>query len=462
MGSGRLVLAGLMAVLGFMVQLHAADLAGRWLAGAPRSATLLADLGGVVGWLALAALGVAAFDLAIRRAAAQPPRLLQDMARLLLYGGAVPAILSFVFGLPVTGLVTTSGVMVAVIGFALRNMIADVFSGIALNLERPYRIGDWIEVAPSLVGRVAEINWRATRLETRDRTSVVVPNGLIAGSRLVNYSQPERSYRATVRLALSAAVPVARAKRVLMAGLLGAGRILAAPRPEVQVEAIDDRGVVYLLRYWVPDYADDNPCRDAVMASVLRCLAQAGLSPALPHREIMLRRREVPAPTLRDELHHVPLFENFDDRELDALAAQAVPQRFREGVTLVAAGEPGSSLFVLTEGVVDVTVATPRGTPLVVDRLLPGDVFGEVSLLTGCPRSATVTAATDGMAYEVRKEHVEPILKARPALAEELAELMARRRRANRERVDATERSTSPDPGEVRLLRDRVRAFFGL
>jgi small-conductance mechanosensitive channel len=468
-GKGRLALAGLISLLGFVVQSHAPALLEAGLAGTPRTVAIVSTVSGVLGWLGLAALGVAAVDMGARRAAASqhgaaPPRLLQDIARAGFYGGAILAILAFVFGQPIAGLVATSGVLVAVIGFALRNMIADVFSGIALNLEHPYRIGDWIEVAPGTVGRVAEINWRATRLVTRDHISVVVPNGLIAASRFANFSYPERHYRASVRLALSPLVSVERAKQVLHTALRGAPHILAEPHPEVQVEGIDERGVTYLLRYWVGDYSDDNGCRDAVVTSALRCLTQAGLAPAFPHRDISLHRRgeEESAPTLRDELHHVPLFHSFNDGELDQLAARARRHRFREGERLVAEGEAGASLFVLAEGVLEVAVAAMPGRPLVVDRMMPGDVFGEISLLTGQPRSATVTAATDGLAYEIGKADLQPILKARPVLAEDLAELMVKRQRNNRQRLEEAAPQSAPDTAEPNAVLERLRAFFGL
>lgn len=448
--SGRLVLAGLLSCLGFALFGYAERVE-------------MAMAGGVVGWLSLAWLGIVLVDAGahratLRRRGGAPPRLLQDIARVVLLAGAALVILAVVFHQPVGGLLATSGVLVAVIGFALRAMIADVFSGIAINMEHPFRIGDWVQLEGGVVGVVVEVNWRATRLITRDRISVVVPNGVIAGSKLINYSYPERHYRAQMTVALPVGVPVERARRVLLAAVLGAARVLNDPRPEVQAEGFDERGMVYVVRYWVADYSDDNPCRDAVAASIAHGLQQAGLVPAFPRREVAVGRRVDAAVggDLQDDLHRIPLFRDFAAAELQELAAQVVEHRFQDGECLFSEGDPGGSLYLLAEGVLEV-----RQGDAVLDRLVPGEVLGEISLLTGQPRTASVMALTDGVAFEIRKDHLEPILRARPQLAEGLAALMTRRQRHNRERL-AARRAQSEVPVEQGDLLVRLRAFFGL
>lgn len=455
--SGRLVLAGLVSALGFAIAGHPGALA-RLVGGE----AVVQVAGGIAGWLGLAWLGIATVDaLATRAGGTAPPRLLRDLARVLLYPGAVLAILAFVFGQPVGGLLATSGVLVAVIGFALRGMIADVFSGIAINVEHPYRIGDWIELDDGVVGQVVEINWRATRLATRDHTSVVVPNGVVAASRVVNFSFPDRHYRAHLRVALPASVPVERGRGVLLAAVLGAPRVLADPCPEVQVDGFDERGVVYVVRYWVDDYAHDRPCRDAVATAIAAALEKSGVMPGFPRREVIVGRHAASgAVSLADQLAEWPLFADFTKREIDAVAAGAAEVRFHPGQFLFRQGDPGGSLFLLGEGVLEVRTATETGE-LTIDRMLPGQVFGEISLLTGEARSASVVAVTEGIAYELDKSRFEPILRARPALTEALAELMARRRGHNRE-ILAGRREGANAPADAGDLLRRLRDFFGV
>lgn len=451
--TGRLVLAGMLSCLGFVL--------AQW-AGAPAG---LRPAGGVLGWLALAWVGVVAVDMAAARAtlrAAAPPRLLQDMARVVLFGAAALAILALVFHQPVGGVLATSGVAMAVLGFALRGIISDVCSGLALNMEHPYRIGDWVQLDGGLVGMVVEMNWRATRLSTRDHTSVVVPNGLIAASRLVNYSFPDRHYRATLRLALPAAVPVERGRRLLLAAVLGVERVMAEPAPEVLAEGFDERGLVFAIRYWVADFADDFACRDAVAAAVADALAEAGLGPAFPHREVAVGRHAAVPPAVGPEehLHRVALFRRFSSDELAEVAARMAERPFLAGERLFSQGDPGGSLLLVAEGVLEVRVVSD-GREALLERMRPGDVLGEVSLLTGQPRSASAVALTGGMAYEIRKEHIEPVLRARPELAEDLAQLMVRRQTRNRDLL-AARQSEVATPAEADDLLARLKAFFRL
>ncbi len=427
---------------------------------------------GVIAWLAVAWLAARALDLLLYRAAlsgprpSQYPRLLSDLVHGVLFVLAAVAIFVFVFRQAATGFVATSSVLIAVIGFALRYIISDVFSGIALNFDRPYRIGDWMEPAPGQIGRVAEITWRTTRLATREGTTIVVPNGLIATGRLVNYSDPEPAFRISLRLPLDARVPVERAKHVLLAGALGATRVFPDLRPDVLAQDCSEGAVTYAVRFWVPDYGSENACRDAVLTGVLEALRCAGLAVSAPRRDVMPARAAPldgrKRPPVVDLLRHIAPFRAFTSEELTALAEQIGERPLREGAMIVREGEPGGSLYVVAEGALEVRVRHD-GAELAIDRLSAGDVFGEISLLTGEPRHATVVALTDGLLYEVRKEDIAPLLRRRPELGEGLAAIMSDRQHWNRSRLRSLDRAidAAPAPSAADLLR-RLRSFFGL
>ena len=406
------------------------------------------------------------------------PRLLADLLRFFVYGVAVLAILAFVLEQPVTGLLATSGVAIAVLGFALRNMIADIFAGIALNIEHPYRIGDWLELSPGVAGRVDEINWRATRLIANDGTAVIVPNGIVAGSRFINFSRPNPSFRASVPILLDHEVPVERAKRILLSAMLCADGVLPIPRPDVIVEGVTPNGITYLARFWTDDGGRVSLVRDAVLTGVLANLARAGIEPARPKQEV---RRRQPAQLDTDTLRHsllrqLELFDAFDDEEVGALAQAMRELHLPTGTAAVRQGEAGESLFVIAEGVFDVQVAAPGSTdsasiipndgqrPGVIHltRLRPGDLFGEMSLLTGQPRSASVVACTDAVVYELARGHLDPVLRQRPQLAERLADLMADRQTRNTAERTRQQGVAQPAPVESQALLARLRNFFKL
>jgi small-conductance mechanosensitive channel len=448
-----------------------APAAAAWLGLAPDGvvALVLRDLAGVCGWLALAWAGARLFDALLLRAALaarrpEPyPRLLGDMVRAVLFAAAGVAVLMLVFEQPALGLLTTSGVAVAVIGFALRNVISDVFSGIALGVDRPYRIADWIETAQGCAGRVEELTWRATRLVSRDGVAMLVPNGLIAAHRLINYGPAGGRFRVSLRVPLDPGLPPERARRILLAGALDAGRDIPGLAPDVMLHEIADGAAVYLVRFHVPDYGREAHCRDAVAAAVLGALQHVGLGVARPARDLRLERTGPPParPRRAALLGRIELFRGFSAAERADLEQMMRERLFRRGAAVVRQGEPGASLFILAEGALDV-VRERDGAETPLDRMVPGDVFGEMSLLAGQPRSATVRAATDAVVFEVAKEHLDPILRRRPELAEALAALVASRRARNAERGRSPEGSDAPELAQGDALLRRLKAFFQL
>lgn len=178
---------------------------------------ILAVLGFLAGtWLASLFVQLLVTSMMLRKGK-RPSRLLLQLIAIVLFVLVGATVLSSTFDGAVTGALATSGVLVAVIGFALRNVIADVFSAIALRIESPYRIGDWIETDTGFVNRIVEINWRASRIETR--VHIVVPNAWMATSRLTNYSTPRPYFRTQIPVTLDFEVSVARAEGILLAAV---------------------------------------------------------------------------------------------------------------------------------------------------------------------------------------------------------------------------------------------------
>ncbi|TCZ63251.1 mechanosensitive ion channel family protein [Roseicella aquatilis] len=455
----------LLVLGGFLLHAQAPDLAGHLgLAPDGAAALVLGQAAGIGAWLGLAWTGARLFDLLLRRAArvtrrgAPYPRLLSDMVRAVLFAAAVAVILATVFGQPALGLVTTSSVAVAVVGFALRNIISDLFSGLALGIDAPYRIGDWIETAEGSAGRVTEIGWRVTRLLTREGVAVTVPNGLVAAHRLVNFGAATR-FRATLRLPLDPALPVERARRILIAAALEAERRFPGLSPDLHLQEFTEGAAVYMLRFSVPDYGQEAACRDAVAAAALRALHRAGLAPARPARHLHLERAPAAPPAAGDALlRRIPLFAGFPEEERQALETMLRERLVPRGETIVRQGEAGDSLFLLAEGALEVRVLRD-GRELPPNRMGPGEVFGEMSLLTGQPRSATVLAATEAVVFELRREHLDPVLRRRPELAESLAAIMAGRQARNASAAAADSPAPAEAPEREALL-GRLRAFF--
>jgi small-conductance mechanosensitive channel/CRP-like cAMP-binding protein len=426
----------------------------------------------VLWWLTLANLSIRASDLFLWRGVfrGKPvPKLLKDVVGALIYLGALFAIVALVFDQPVTGLLATSGVVAVVLGFALQNTLGDVFSGIALNMERPYRQGDWIQLDNGFEGEVVEINWRATHLRSRDDTEIVQPNSSMATARIVNYHYPTKAYAFNVQLRLDYKLPPSRAKAILKAAALACENVKADPAPIPRVWEFEESTVLYDIKVWVDDFAGHPNHVDAVYCKIWEHLRWAGVDVAYPQRNVHLyesvERDQSASMAIGELLHRTDLFSPLEGDELATLAQHTDMLQLRPGRRVVQQGEAGSSLYIVAEGLLEVRVKFENGRESKVATVGPGDFFGEMSLLTGIPRSATVITLTDVVIYQIDKVQMEPILKARPDTAEVLAAYLNQRREATQAFADdsqsvSVDQSTSS--GYTDQLVARIRTFFQL
>ena len=421
------------------------------------------DLGrvfGVMWWLNLSVLiwvGMERFVWrGLDRRGIAVPKLLKDVVRAFVAVLSLFGIVSAASDQPLTGMLAASGVIAVVIGFAMQSTLADLFSGIAINLERPYRVNHWIQIDNALTGQVVEINWRATRLRTADGNTVVMPNSKLAAAQIVNFDEPAPLYRSSLQIPLDARVPPGRAKEALVAAALKSMRVLTKPPPFVETKEIQEASVLYEVRYWVDSYADDTAIRDEVATSVWYALDAAGISPGQPLRT---------DPGLAERvLEHVDLFREVSDKMRARIAAASKREIFHAGDEVVRQGEDDRSLFVVARGVLEVSLANDSGKRAAVARLGTGDFFGEMSLLTGEARSANVTALCDTIALEISSEALTPLLQSDPEFARRLGEIALDRRQMNDEALramtPAARRSAKRNQIDAFLV--RMSAYFGI
>ncbi len=394
---------------------------GLWIAGA----WLLVRLIDVVVWEGLVA----------PRLGGKVPRLLKDVVATLIFAVATTTVLAVVFDLDVTGFWATSGVVTFVLGMALQSMIADVASGIALNVDRPFRLGDWVQVfhrKESFIGEVLETSWRSTRLRCVDGTMVIVPNGQVALYPVRNLTWPRQESRFTLTFHLDFGVPADRALRILHAGVKSAEGVLTKPPPRVRINGASKSGVEYEIRYWLdPAAVSPSKGRHRVMQAVLRHLHKAGLTLAYEKQDVYhapMPQRQLDTRDDREAIiGRVELFADLEPAELGQLASSVALRSVTFASDVVKAGDEGDSMYIVVEGLLGVYV-NGNGAEIQVGRIEPGEFFGEMSLLTGEPRSATVRASTDVVAFEVRKADLEPLLRARPELAEQITAKVAERK----------------------------------
>lgn len=422
---------------------------------------------GVAWWLVLALLVIVLLDRVVwphfAARGMNVPRLLPQIIRAVVVATAFFGIVSSLFEQSLTGLLATSGVIAIVLGFATQTTLADIFSGIAINIERPYRVGDWIQIDNTIVGQVTETNWRATRLRSAEGNAIIMPNSKLAAAQIVNYDYPSSRYQSSVKIVLDIRIPPERAAAALRAGALDSPRVLPDPPPRAIMREYRDNAVLWEVQYWVDGFDDAPQVRDEVARGVWVALDVSELGPGVfPDKP-----PKPPAAGVgeaRRLLGHVDLFRNLDLPTQSELAAAMRRHIFQAGETVVRRGDAAESLYIVAEGMLDVRIELPHRGRTVAARIGGGEVFGEMSLLTGAPRSADVVALVDTVAYEVSKPALAAILRRLPNLAEELGEIVAARRMANL----AIARTIEPDERRVAAKAEgdailaRMRDFFGL
>ncbi len=391
------------------------------------------------------------------------PKLLIDLSTFAIWAIAAVLMLAFVFDIEVSAFMTTSGILIAVVDFALRNMISDVFTGIALGVEQPFQMQDWIELDDGTLGRVLEMNWRATKVITKEDVVVVVPNSYLATHPFQNFNAPHPYWRDSFDIVLDYDVTRYQVERILLSAAHQVEITSTIPHPpDVRILDFSERGVKWQLRFWVPDHVRQMSVRYEIQHNVLRNLHYSGIR--VPGNKVDYLD-VTDAAAVRDEnaealnfLHGIGLFKNLLPEELDLIRERMEERLFLHGTTIVDQGEEGESLFLVKEGYLDVFIHNEASneTDVVVGHLVPGNFFGEMSLLTGAPRAASVRPAVDAVVFEIKKDHIRSLLQDRPEIVRVLSEVLAERQLLN-------DRTFKSYPGETQNReKERIaEGFFG-
>lgn len=452
------------------------DRFGRWLNMPDSAASLGEGVAGILLCLSVAKLIIRLIEVFWwrswfeRHSGFPTPRLLIDLVNMVVWLLTGLVIAATVFNQPVTGLLATSGVFVAVVGFALKGMITDLFSGVAISIERTFQIGDWVEVE-GITGKVVEITWRATSLLTIENITITIPNGRLSSISFRNYSRPEASYRDAVTLTFDYSVSGDRIERLLLSAANQVPEVAGQPKkPQARISRHTEYGVQWQLQYWVPDYQTGLRLRYDVHRNILRNLHFAGIAMPAGRWEYRADRnaefdREM---SVLEFLRRIALFQSLNDEELLEVALRAQTRLCLSGQPVVRQGDPGESLFVVKEGLLSVKMAGPNGGEArQIARLTPGSFFGEMSLLTGSPRSATVVPAVDSVVFEITKDVIEPLIQRRSDIAAIMSAFLAERQTASSSLASdnaavAPPASANDHDGLAQQFLGRILTFFGL
>src|SRR6202040_3181326 len=330
-----------------------------------------------------------------------------------------------------TGLLAGSGVAAIILGFAGQNLFGGIIAGMSLQINRPYRVGDWLQLGERFA-EVMEINWRSTRLRTNDSIYLDIPNNEIVRQTIVNLHYPTEVHAMRIRVGLEYNVPPNRVKDALTRAAQSAVNVL--PEPKVRVFLVDfaDHAVIYEIKYYMGNHSRINETNDAVRTNVWYELKRQRIKIPFPIRTLQLERRpSAPVPEGHEEARAILrgelLFQCLSDGQIDSLVKQSHLNHFGRGERVIEEGAEGDSMFILVRGAAQVSVSK-NGSTIPVATLRSGDCFGEMSLLTGEKRSATVQAEGDCYVMEITKDVMGEVIRESPDCLKQLSELLAKRK----------------------------------
>lgn len=385
----------------------------------------------VMGGLAFEAVLVSLFDYyfpLLRRW--DVPTLFRDLARGLGYLALVAIVMVSVFKKDPGSLLLGSAVLSVALGFALQETLGNFFAGLALRLARPYTLGDRIEFA-SLTGNVQKIDWRSTALSTNQGDLLIVPNSKLAQETIINHSSPTSVTGRYIEVGAHYRHAPNVVKQVLLNAAASVPECLSEPSPEVYVLNFSDSAVTYRLRFFIDDFSQryryDSKMREAIWYHFHR----EGVEIPFPsrvlyqgeHRGGVDLEREVSS--LLDQVEWLALL---DESHLALLRRRARYEVYAAGEKVCVQGHPGESLYIIRRGRLQVTAQDEQGNQFLSAEMRSGQYFGEMALLTGEPRSATVTALTDAELLRLRKEDLRTIFLENPQVEEVVSQKLAERK----------------------------------
>jgi len=427
-------------------------------------------------WSAIVSVAsVFVFEVFLEALRLKPPRIMRDLLLAISY--IVVAIAALPKDVDITGIVATSAVLTAVIGLSFQDTLGNMMGGMALQMERSFGVGDWIRV-DGQEGRVKETRWRHTSIETRNWDTIIIPNSTLMKSQVTilgrRDGQPVKHRQwvyFNVDFRYSPADVIDAVESALRAELIS--NVASEPQPNCVMMDFKESYASYAARYWLTDLANDDPTSSVVRTRIYYALGRAGIPLSIPAHSLFVtqedqaraeHKRELEIESRVKRLGRVELFQALTADERRALAGYVRVAPFVRGEAMTRQGAQAHWLYVITRGAAEVRVSIDGNLSERLATLSEGEFFGEMGMMTGEPRSATVIALTDVECYRVDKESFDEILRERPEIAESISEILARRR----VELDAVRENLNEEAKDARMryhqgaLLKRIRGFFRL
>jgi small-conductance mechanosensitive channel/CRP-like cAMP-binding protein len=419
----------------------------------------------LLAYLVVRAINVSIFGLVFRlRRGFEAPTLVRNVFSIVAFTILFFVLFSQIFPeVNLGALFTTSAIFGVILGLALQDTLGNFFAGISLQADRPFQVGDVITVgAQRHTGVVEEITWRAIKIRTFQNHVVLIANSNAAKEPIEVCPRDNLNARLVFFNTLYTDSP-AKTIHVVREAVREADNVSQKIPPIVRIRNLGDNGVDYEVKYWLDDYAKYNDTDALVRQRIWYAYRRANLNFAYPTRTLFVERRakggerSVDGSAIVERLSAVDIFAPLSGEETTVLAQAAVRHVFAPGETVIRAGDPGSSMFVVHNGRVSVQV-NENGRPRYVATLNEGDFFGEMALFTGEPRTANVVALEETEVLEIGHEAMKRVFDTNPDLVESLSHIMADRRQGLASQAGSQSEITDESAGLLKA----IRRFFGM
>ena len=391
-----------------------------------------------------------------RRSGDAVPQLVSDIAGVVIFFIGLCVILSAIFKRDITGFLAAGGASIMVLGLALRDMLLAAFTGVILNIEKPFKPGDMVRVADKFQGRVIRVTWRATILLTGTNETVVVPNLVLANAIIVNLDSPDTRTRRSLDVVIDYDTSVESAERILYAAALASGITMSVP-PVVSARRMERDGVNYEIMFTIPNFADFKRAEHDMIKSVLKCMRDARITVSFPKTEII--RSEARSPIANRSLdafylvQQCRVFRSLPEEVCSRIAALLTEHAFAKGAVIVRASEPRHSMFIVGEGLARRRTATRDGAGTLDERFIATESFGRRALFCLDLQAATVTAETDVLVYELGQDALATLFAEQPPLKAVMAEALAH--------LSISADTATADPYRPAALKRQVALYEG-
>jgi small-conductance mechanosensitive channel/CRP-like cAMP-binding protein len=438
----------------------------------PSGAIVLRELG--LGLLALGFIRVSILfvfqTLLVRRSI---PKILDDFVMALALVAYAIFRLNAV-GMNLTGIIATSTVITGALAFSAQSTLGNLWGGISLQVEKTCRIGDWVRI-DNVMGQVVSIRWRYMAIATNQNETIVIPNSAVMNNRFTVIGRRGEDAQAWVRYVTfeldfdhSPAHVLATLNKAFADAEIA--NVSGTVRPRVGCTAVKESGIEYAVEYRIVDPSYIWSTDSAIRVHLYAAMAREGFEISFQRRIVESRADRRPETAQAEHQRRVHALESSDlfgaltADERHVLAPELTACLYAGDDIIFRAGDSADSLYLVSEGVVRIVSDDKAGARHELARLAAPAYFGEMGLLLGQPRAATVLADGEALCYRLDKQGFDTILQARPELADNLARVLAQRQAEN----DATLRALDAEEqarhavSRTSELVNRIQQFFGL